>query len=192
MSVSREVKTMVLRENLSTFIQDQISPLHCYHFDAWLYQTKNNNLYFVIMGRRGGRRAHGSVAFQVTREGITQVDSAQIGYIATQGEARQIGSPWQRKYAPWLRDIHWPIHRLARLDRTGHGFKGPPSVKLWYIYQDTRIDDPLEGIENLYAVTGRQSVTAPPGPLTAPVGRPRSPWSKADRSVLRTLDKLLK
>jgi hypothetical protein len=185
-----DIKRIPLRQNVPWRIHDQIHTRTCYHVDAWLYQMPDDGLYFVIRTSAAGIHPIDKVILRATRtHGLTPV--AWTDDVETRGLQRQIDSPWGKRHAPWLAALHEPIRAEAVTRR--QGFIGPNSVRLWYVWTSPRLNDPTAGIENMYGVTKRgMADTTLPAPVPVARGRPKSPWDARTRSILRTLDKLLK
>lgn len=167
------------------------------HIDAWIYQLPDNTLYLAIETNAGGQQLITRHVLRIDHGNLTP--ASEPADMVARGIQRHVGTAWQRKYAPWLTAVHDNVVRyVAQLkqDNVRPGeFKGS-SVKLWYVWSDPAVCDPFAGADNLYATTG-YAVNHPVKAserASAPVTRAdaRSAWGARDRSVLRTLDKLLK
>lgn len=184
------------RQYVNGTIQDKIYKKSILHIDAWMYQLKDDNLYLVLETRKAGVELTEALLFRLHPGEIVPV--AWSGDIHATGLTRHCDSPWARKHAPWLRALHDDrIRAEMRMPREGYASL---SVKLHYVYTDRTLDDPLAGISNAYATTGRAIRDAAlHTPLAAlmnasirPPVRANSAWTAKERSILRTLDKLLK
>jgi len=181
----------VLRGHVPRTCYDQINKRTCLHVDAWLYQLPDDSLYFLFEYRAGGHDIISRQVFRAVDCELVQV-SAELD-LASIGVARTVGGPWDRRAAPYLAALHWRvIYPTLRAPR--EGFKGHVSVSLHYVYRALGVpDDPCEGLDNLYAVTLRPGRKAAAGRGDQP-GAPTVPaqWGRRERSVLRTLGKLLR
>lgn len=180
-------RAATLRDGIPWRAYDAIVRRTCYHLDAWVMQATDDSLYLVLEARVGGTLLVDRRTYRLAPDGLTPCEDIRDGI------ARHIDSPWARRNAPWLNALHWryvqPVLRIPR-----EGFKGHTSVKLHYVWSDKACDDPCEGMTNLYAETGRAARDGymhTGAPIS--VATPDAPaWDKRERSVLRTLDKLLK
>jgi len=179
---------MPFREGLTTYLQDQICNRVTLHLDVWLYQQPDDQMYFVARAATAGHDVINVMTWRVDRDGLYAV--ANIQDIERTGLARHIDGPWARKHAPWLR-ASFQSHLLPLAQaQLPYGFKRR-SVRLWCVYTNRAINDPLEGIDNLYGTTGRAArddafVTEKPE-----AARTASLWTARERSMLRTLQKIL-
>ena len=144
-------------------------------------------LYLVLEARAGGIQLLERKAYRCEPGALYPVADN------VEGIARHIDSPWSVRHAPWLNALHWShIQPVLRIPR--EGFKGHVSVKLHYVWSDPNTDDPEAGLTNMYGEYGRgagryQNATpVASGPVITDGAR----WDKNERSLLRTLDKLLK
>jgi len=183
---------MAHRQYLSTTSStyDRLYGRKVFHIDAWLWQMPDDVLYLVVESRAGGQQVLERTVYRVGQsQGIVPVTDSEP---EREGIARHIDSPWARKYAPWLNSLHWAtIQPTLRIPRAG--FKGHVSVRLHYVWTDPALDDPMRGLENLYAITGRKERDAGQRIHLPSYGTviDAPAWSAADRSMLRTLQKLL-
>lgn len=189
---------MLHRQYVNGTVQDRIYKRTVLHVDAWIYQMRDDQLYLLIEEREAGVSLAGPPNVYRIEPNGALYPVALGGDIHRQGLKRHCDSPWARKYAPWLNRIHREqIQPQLRIPREGYTFI---CVKLHYVYTDTKLCDPMEGIENMYAATGRAirdaSLRTPEtdalNATIKPTPRANPAWGKRDRSVLRTLDKLLK
>lgn len=184
-------RAAVYRRHVPWRVYDQIVRRTCLHVDGWLYQMPDDQLYFVFITTRGGTKPLAHTMYRAEPGALTPV--AYSASIHRDGLTRHIDSPWARKHAPWLNRLYWrDIYPTLR--QPVEGFKGHRSIVLRFVYTSPALDDPMAGIENLYSVTGRRTRDDAQMLHGAPelATRPRSPWNAAERSMLRTLDKLLK
>lgn len=186
-----------LRTHVPQRVYDWINNRKCIHVDAWLYQQPDDTLYFVILATKAGRMK------QPVLHRTYRVDPFDMGYvnnipnIANTAVERRIGGALARARFPWAAQHHEYIRQLvddvcARYTRR--------SVILHYVYTNKLIDNPMEGIENTYvgssraerdAVAGTSVRDARRAAALAMQERPQSPWTAKERSLLRTLQKIL-
>lgn len=209
------------RKYITRAVLDKIGGKACVHFDAWLLQRDDNDaLFFIVRESLGGwsdaTRTH---AFYLNCKPMSylgiihnRADPWSVG------AKRLIDGKWARMddYTEFLDAHHkallgWIVIRFAWWQSIGPYTS--KSVKLHYVYTDPKIDDPMAGMYNMYeeiarseyAERRRKAGECPDirlqcsdelatmlAPEPARRGRPPSPWTKAQRSMLRTLDKLLK
>lgn len=176
---------MPYRQGVSTYVHDQLYLRKVIHLDAFIWQTPDDNLYLVLETREGGQSLLARAVFRIERDYLANVLETLVP--ERSGIARYINSPWTRRHAPWLAEIHtrYVSPEIARLRASAPRL----SVRLWYVWNDPRIDEPCDGIENLYSVTG-YATHAPI--VDRPTRNKASTWNARERSLLRTLDKLLK
>lgn len=178
-----------LRADVPWRVYDAIVRKSCLHVDAWFYQMPDDELYFVLRVARAGHEVLAVSTFHASAAGLVPV--ANIADIERTGMARHIDSAWGRKYAPWANGLHH-TQIMPIIHQPVTGYKGHRSIRLHYVWTDAKLDDPMQGIENLYGFTGRQGRDDRYGRTKEGVrAAATSPWSAADRSMLRTLQKLL-
>lgn len=183
-------RAAVYRRHTSWRVYDAIVRTTCLHVDGWLYQTSDDQLYFVFITTRGGTKPLAHTMYRVDEGTLTPV--TYDASIHRDGLARHIDSPWARRNAPWLNALYWR-DIAPTLRQPVEGFKGHRSIMLRFVYTDPTLDDPFAGLENLYSITGRRARDdAQRLHVTDLTPRARSPWGAKERSVLRTLDKLLR
>lgn len=185
-----EVKSQY-RDHMSWRYYDMVNTQRVLHIDGWIRQDENDVLYFVFRKAKAGH-----VVLEVI---WLRVDYTAEGYVLTPCHPlpkklmeREIGTPWARKYAPYLNKLHMRyIAPIARLPVAG--FSEPPSVRLHYVWSDPSVNNPMEGITNLYGMSSRGQIAPIPAPVREPVmvPQPRPKMDKRARSILRTLDRLL-
>lgn len=185
------------RQGVTTYLQDLINRKVVHHFDAWLYQMPDDVLYFLIETRAGGEQLLTRNVFRACPlQGLVPVRDPGV---VENGIKRTIDGPRAK--------VHWPYcAAIHKRDIAPHmrvvpaGFK-LVSTRLHYIYTNRKIDDPMEGIENLYAATARAGRDKVDGISIRDARRiaaingtpaPKSPWTARERSILRTLDKILR
>jgi len=187
----------ILRANVPQRIYDWINTRKCMHVDAWLYQMPDDMLYFVVIGSVAGRVKN------ATHRRVWRIDPFGIypyqfsTDIAARGLPRRLGGPWARKHIPWANAYHKYI-RQAAWEMCAPFVRR--SIVLHYVYTKPKLDDPLEGIENTYATSSRAARDAVHGTSVRDARRiaaingtsDKSPWTARERSILRTLDKILR
>jgi len=186
-------RAVTLRAHVPWTIYDTINRRTCLHIDAWLYESTSGIFYFII--RTAAAQMELSTAYfrASESEGLIAVQRPDDLDAMT---VRHIDSPYALRVAPWLGVIHWrDIYPALRTPRDG--FKAPHSILLHYVYTSPAVHDPVTGLENLYAVTGlagRDAARVSDAPVYRPAStaKPRAAWDANDRSILRTLNKLLK
>lgn len=183
-----------LRSGVSWRIHDTIARKTCFHVDAWCVQDASDRLYFVLRTSAGGYTVLDARAYEVRTDPLRRAwelvevsrgdDALTLVASCTQ---RRINDAWARRHAPQLEELHTrdivPTLRLPR-----EGFKGPHSIVLHYVWSDPRVSDPMIGLPNYHGMAGAEP-HAVAMQLAERVGQP---WNAQDRSLLRTLDKLLK
>lgn len=188
MATHTRVNTTQYRTNVTWRVYAAIVRRTCYHVDAWIIQAADDALYLVMEGRAGGLQLVTRRVYACAPGSLTPYESD------VEGVTRHIDSPWARRYAPWLNTLHWElIQPVLRIQR--EGFKGHVSVKLHYVHSDHAHDDPTEGFTNLYDATPRAARDAARMKVQqhrAAYPAVTSAWNATERSVLRTLDKLIK
>lgn len=187
-------RAISLRTHVSWQVYDAINRRTCLHIDAWLYQSTTGTYYFIIR-TAAAQMEIGTAYFRADPTGGLVAVQRPDGLDAM--ALCYIDSPRERTRAPWLEAVHWrDIYPLLRAPR--EGFKAPASVLLHYVYTSPGVSDPTAGLENMYAVTGLAGRDAARvsagGPVYRPdsTPKPRAAWDKAQRSMLRTIDKLLR
>lgn len=194
-------KRSALRNHVSTRIYNTINRRDCWHLDAWLIQDHNDCLFFVLESRRGGWEVLSRIAIRVHDDGTTQIQDLQLGG-RIDGIQRHLNDPWASRtiHREALERVHWQLIQPS-LRREREGFRFPYSVMLHYLWTDPSVTEPFDGIHNLYEATGRAEhhrrmtkgePDARPLPGTDTSRREASPFGAHDRSILRTLDKLLR
>lgn len=198
-----------LRAYCSWHVLERIVRQSCLHIDVWLVQDGDDRLYFMTETRVAGLKLVETIFLQVTPLGAVRVPN----YTVTRDTlvTRHLNTAWSRRY-PWLRALY--------RDKLQPGLVAPApyksvSVRLHCISSKACVTDPTLGLVNVYAETRRaardramagESLSvrdtrraarrqAPPlaetgERLPAREAPPRK-LSRADRSRLRTLDKLL-
>lgn len=183
------------RQHVNGTVQDRIYKRSVFHLDAWIYQLKDDNLYLVLESRRAGVELIDATMYRM--EPGTLYPVAWNGDVHRLGIRRHCDGPWARKHAPWLNTLHVTrIQPEARMPRQGYT---AVSVHLHYVWTDAALDDPCEGVDNAYAMTGRAirdaalrtPQTEAMNASITPQPRANPAWNAADRSRLRTLQKLL-
>lgn len=181
----------------------------CLHLDAYLTEDDDTQrLYFYVVASRGGWEG------EIRKYIIWERGLDYVGNVASlpNGQHRVLGRTWSRNVVPWLREVH-EKHILPLLWGPLDPMFKTRNIKLHYIWSDKRINEPTESLYNVYGVSNHaKKARERMSPATlaelerkedeefakglrGPVrrrGRPPSPWSRKDRSLLRTLDKLLK
>lgn len=189
-------RTAIRRAHVPWSAYDAILRRTCLHIDAWLYQLPDDTLYFVLLASAGGVQDIGTTTYRAEPGALIPV--ANIPDIERVGLARQVGSPWARRNAPWLNALHWT--HLQPMVREPHSeFKGHRSVLLHYVWSDARVDDPMAGLDNTYVGSGRHeralarmSDERREAEAARAVRVQDSKLDARERSIMRTLDKLLK
>lgn len=195
---NRHLINMPHRQGVPMRVMDQISTSKCYHVDAWLIQADDDELYLIVEGRRGGvELLHARVVYHASEQyGLRQVE-----YNA-EGIPRYIGGKWSKREAPWLNALHWNTIYPLLCDTKAQHLR--TSVKLHYVWTNKAIDNPCDELSNTYYDSergARDAARMSPerrhsednasrmsfGPVQV---QPK--FTARERSVLRTLDKLLK
>lgn len=197
-----KARKAVLRANVPWRVYDYIVHRACLHIDAWIVQTEDDNLYLTIERRIGGTVLLRREVYRLHPGQIIPVNSDR----RPDGIQRHVNTAWARRYAPWLEQIHRAI-RPGLHQRIHPSFTRPNNIHLHYVWSDPRVNSPTAGLDNLYEVTGRPGrdaarMTAATkaqhklrqratyGPETDPNSR-RYFWNASERSILRTLAKIL-
>ena len=181
-----------LRRNVTWKIADIIFRRICLHIDAWLYELSDNNIIYVIQTSAGGRNIISTNALLCMADGSSHIIKTPDISKAT---PRHLNHAWSRG-KPWLNTIHWrDIQPGLRKPRVGYVF--PYSIALHYVWSDPSIAAPTEGTENHWGATKRgqnylNSKPYDPRDYHLHVRKNVYGPSKAQRAIMRTLDKLLK
>lgn len=182
------VNRLIHRQNVPWRVYDAINRRNCLHIDAWCVQDRDNTLYFVIEERVGGHDVLSARIWRVdNRKELVRVGEGvrNTTYALNICIKRHVDSPWAKRNAPWLDAIHREIIQpQLRLPRVG--FKAPHSIALHYVWTNPAIDDPMEGLPNYHPLAPARSPMPSDDADTAQRLPPR------ERSILRTLDKLLR
>ena len=194
MSDRSKARPLPLRPNVAWRVYDIIARQSCLHIDAWLFEEGNGALYFVTETRRGGKALIAQRVLRATANGLIPIergDQAALNFSAMM--PRHINGAWAARNAPWLGTLHRDV-LLPGFNAPVDGFTGYRSIALHYVWTDPRVSDPFEGVKNYYSATGYAARHGMPEPVSdpAPVQRQRSPWGRGERSLLRTLDKVIK
>lgn len=200
---------MVHRKNVSRHTYNYIARRKCLHVDVWLIvDTSAPNreyCYFVIERHVGGMDLFDRHVFFVNKAGMFHF----MGDVIPQGRQVTMNSAWGRKRR-WLHNAYathiYP--NLRRVPANGCGFKGHISVRVW-AWGPSTAPEPMDGITNLYDLTGRArrdrgfakvprehhggDVREEPAHPSTYDKRFATPgYTAEERSLLRTLDKLLR
>lgn len=197
------------RRNCSWSVLDVIVKKTCLHVDVFMLDVEDT-YYLVAEYRAGGLAMLGRDCWRVSRDGVERMVS-DIYAPADRTVRRKLNTPWGGR-RPWLMEGAEKVAAANDWLATREGFKGMNSVRLHYIGRLEKYADPLAGVENYFS--GGRGVKADPNGIRArrearqpkrasddsailrvgmakPVKR-TSGWSARERSVLRTLDKLIR
>lgn len=187
-----KARTIEHRQHVPWRVYDYINRRTCLHVDGWLIRDDasvgGDGWIFILHMTAGGQQKLNTITFNVDAFGtVTRVDNPS--YIPSRRSEFMLGEPI-------LERVHWQ-YIVPLVHTRAPGFTPPNSVILHYVWIDPRIVEPTDGIVNYYDSTARAERDAKrrirPLPEMTPAVTPPAPrLSARDRSVLRTLDKLLK
>ncbi len=177
------------RHHCSWYVIDRIETRTCFHVDVWLQQDSDNRLYFIVETNTGGHHRLSRGSLLVDGDRLVQTDYVPDGI------ARYVNTPWCRKYAPHLEALA-KREIMPSLRKQREGYK-TVSIMLHYIKQPEI--DPVAGLVNYYDShsrtfkhTAAKLARQREGEIRPSVIEATAPQlSKADKSILRTLQKLL-
>ncbi len=195
MTDRKAARSIQHRQTCSWRVYDAINRRTCLHIDAWLVQTEDDELYFVMETRIGGQTLMAQRIHRATPNGLIPVEARKV--IDVNGSdfmKRHINSPWARRNYPWLADLHRE-HIQPQLHTPVEGFKGFRSIALHYAWSNPNIHNPFAGVRIFNAggiLRSNEGGPTDPAEFKAATKRKAPTWSRSDRSMLRTLDKIIK
>lgn len=188
-----------LRTHVSALIYDRINNRRCLHRDLWLVQDEDDILFIIVEERAAGQELLNRVIYRVVGRAPNLELLRHVGPEPRNAIQRQINSPWALKqYGNALVQLHDRAIQPALRQRPER-MPLPPSVVCWYVWIDPTLSEPTDGVHNYYEGSAREAAgdrrSKRPRQIDGryigpPADQPK--LSARDRSVLRTLDKLLK
>lgn len=189
--------TPVLRKHMSVRHMRAVCTKSCLHIDMWLVEDEYDSLYLVTLTSIGGYDVLQRTWARVSRDGLLQIPDPQID--PNRLTERRINTAWGAA-RPWLATLHRDTIQPSLVAR---GTFKTVSARLHYVSFKACRADPTRGLENMYQShgKGRHNVDftapriGPPTMMQGLLGNDIAPaplrLSRAERSRLRTLDKLL-
>lgn len=147
------------RPGATQYILGWISSGRCWHLDVWLYGDLHGNMWVRALTTAGGRQPIGEVWFWLNKD--TQFSIWQLTrclspdantvlnelHLGAPHVLKELGSEWH------ARDMFWRL--LAPMGDLWDQRVFPRRSLAFHMVKPVGVNDPCEGINNLYSQTGR-------------------------------------